>query len=133
LKPEQQMVREIPRDKWQEDTRWCCKRRTQRAYQPINTDQIDPQEYSNAVSYVPCEHCKGEGVIDRHSGQFAEPCPLCDGNTAFGVSPQENRAWPGTPEKVAILAARYAQGLPLHREDDIKVNAPSLEQIMDVV
>ena len=134
MKPEQTMVQEIPRAHWQ-SPRWKkLKNKNLNTKIDIDISQLDPNEFdSEFASYKACKHCKGEGVLERNCGQYASICPLCNGNTAFGVSPHETRAWPGTKEKVAILAARYAEGLPLHREDDIKVGVQDLSCILEAV
>ena len=43
----------------------------------------------------------------------------------FGVDPrQPTQAKPGSPEKVLMLAARYAAGLPLWHEEDCYDHGP---------
>lgn len=134
MKPEQRIAREIPPEHWQSPHWKKLKNKKRATMIEIDTDQLAPEEYTNRVSYKTCQHCKGEGILEERIGicHSENICPLCRGNTAFGVSPYETQAWPGTKEKVAILAARYAEGLPLHREDDIKVTPESID-ILELV
>jgi len=123
----------IPNEHWEDVGIQHTNKRSRETLNPVRTDLLDPDDDYTVIEYKPCGHCKGEGVVTRQSGQRSEICPLCSGNTAFGVSPHETRALPGTKEKVAILAARYAQGLPLHREDDMKVCNEGITSMFEAV
>ena len=48
----------------------------------------------------------------------------------YGVNPESpTEAKPGSPEKVAMLAARYAAGLPLWHDDDCYDHGPVLAEM----
>ena len=97
---------------------------------PVIPERVDGHEPID--QYTECPQCEGEGILNKGAGQYANICPLCAGNTAIGVDPYETNAYPGTREKVAVLAARYAQGLPMHNENDITVGVPSVHEIMEL-
>ncbi|MBC7817812.1 MAG: hypothetical protein IAG10_13045 [Planctomycetaceae bacterium] len=51
---------------------------------------------------------------------------------AIGVHPQEpTKAKPGSEEKVLMLAARYAAGMPLWHNDDCTDHGPARDQRID--
>lgn len=98
----------------------------------MRTKLLDPT--TESISYKECPVCKGEGVYKDGCKQTTNIiCELCQGNTALGVDPLETNAYPGSPEKIAVIAARYAQGLPLHIEHDIKVGAVELPELMQLI
>lgn len=52
---------------------------------------------------------------------------------AIGVEPSEpTKAKPGSEEKVLMLAARYAAGLPLWHNDDCTDHGPSRERQIEL-
>src|SRR5262245_61697670 len=65
----------------------------------------------------------------------------CDGATfdieefkAMGVNPvKSTRAKPGTEEKVLMLSARYAAGLPLWHDHDCYDHGPKERELMGAV
>lgn len=90
-------------------------------------DMLD--EFDNnqpAPDYTPCSHCNGEGVLLKKSmsRNLLETCPECDGYGALDVNPHATNAHPGTNDKIVVLAARYALGLPLWNSDDVTVKPP---------
>jgi hypothetical protein len=111
--------------------------RTRRGYErnskPINPTQLETQ--IKATTYKPCTNCDAQGLTQPNTAYALPPaiCPVCSGNTHLGVSPHETNAYPGTPSKVAVLAARYQQGLPLWNEHDINVKQPqSIRELLQL-
>jgi len=102
--------------------------------------RIDPGKFAEeenigpVAEYETCNKCHGEGVIHSKAtfNRGARICPACNGETALNVDPMTNNAYPGTPAKVAVLAARYAQGLPMHHKDDIYLGLPEINSIMQL-
>lgn len=78
--------------------------------------EVDPElEYTSDVAEVE--------YSSHYVGQFAE-----DDFEAVGVDPQRpTEAKPGSEDKVRMLAARYAAGLPLWHNDDCYDHAPNLD------
>ena len=67
---------------------------------------------------TPCDRCNGVGIKatrrDKH-----HPCRTCNGSGWLGIDssvPTQHR--PGSPEKVAVLEQRYADGQPLFQDGD---------------
>jgi len=134
MKPDQKMVREIPRHHWVTSPRKFDRpddsNRT--INQSMRTQLLDPLDGIETIDYHLCPACDGEGSIKGDLNFQAEICQLCSGNTAIGVDPLETKAYPGSEEKIAILAARYAQGLPMHIEQDINVGGVELPELLQL-
>lgn len=66
-----------------------------------------------------CRACQARGLLrgpePMRKGVFRLlPCPTCDGTGCQGIDPTlPTIAPPGSMERVFVLAARYAAGLPL--------------------
>jgi len=67
---------------------------------------------------TPCDRCNGVGIKATRKDKH-RPCPKCNGSGWLGIDssvPTQHRA--GSPEKVAVLEQRYADGKPLFHPDD---------------
>ncbi len=65
-----------------------------------------------------CAHCDGNGDFLTEGTQRI-PCDSCDGFGWFGIDPRMPSATlPGTTERIAVLAVRYASGIPLWHYGD---------------
>lgn len=95
----------------------------------VNTKRM--QNY-DGPDYKTCQNCNGEGVIDNGLHREKPLCPICQGNMALGVDPYENKAYPGTADKIAVLAARYAEGLPLWSEHDVSVDFSDVGRLLQL-
>jgi hypothetical protein len=100
----------------------------------MKPNQIAAEDSQPTIEYAICTHCNGDGTIStpESRGKFQVICPLCDGHTAFGVDPLETKAYPGTRAKIAVLAARYAKGHPMHCEHDINVGNLALTELLQL-
>lgn len=67
----------------------------------------------------PCPECGGSGDRPRESSRQAKRfCKACQGVGYPEVPTGPTDALPGSPRKIAILAARWAKRLPLFEPDD---------------
>jgi hypothetical protein len=76
---------------------------------------------------------------DLHADEFFDDESDLDGEyeeidfAAIGLEPSEpTKAKPGSEEKVLMLAARYAAGLPLWHSGDCTDHGPSRERQVDL-
>lgn len=66
---------------------------------------------------IQCRPCEGQGRLGRGSGALPEECEECRGQGWHGIDP-ERPTLLRQDQKVCVLQARYARGLPLFHPDD---------------
>ncbi|GDY10864.1 MAG: hypothetical protein DWI21_08315 [Planctomycetota bacterium] len=73
----------------------------------------------------------GDGFLVGESGDCSDEYEDVDFE-AMGVEPSEpTKAKPGSEEKVLMLAARYAAGMPLWHNDDCTDHGPARDRHAD--
>ena len=70
-----------------------------------------------------CLTCRGSGRINLDNQIYPANCTTCGAAGSFFDDPSEPAPdiRPGSPEKIALLAARYQSCLPLFLEGDMTV------------
>lgn len=76
---------------------------------------------------VECEACGRRFFLRTDVRMSSRTCMRCNVLRSAGGgsrTPQPTTALPGTPEKVEVLAQRFARGESLHHPDDARFDGP---------
>lgn len=69
---------------------------------------------------TPCQRCKGTGYhsLRAYGNGAANFCGLCGSSGYRDMPTGPTDAPPGSPYKLAVIAARYMHGMPLFHPED---------------